>query len=162
MPIALRGAYDVPDTIIKDEGTVWYMRKLPKWAWVWDNDRDGSLGDKRGWWREKVGNPESNWNQYRWLALRNPANNLRHMWPFYVNGKDLVKDYFGDYRVDDDPGKGGWQFVWSGWRTGFYLINQYGRLHRALEIRTGWKLRPEPQQDKAVGFTVLIHPWRRL
>src|SRR5690554_7576491 len=26
---------------------------LPKWAWLWGNDFDGLLGDKRGWWEEK-------------------------------------------------------------------------------------------------------------
>lgn len=141
---------------------LWRERHLPRWAWLWGNDRDGTLGDKRGWWRNKsAGSPETFWNQYRWLALRNPVNNLQRVWPLYINGKDLSKGYVGDYRVDDDPFGGGWHFVWSGWRTGFYLIHEYGN-GRALEIRTGWKLRPENQKDKAVGFTVLIHPWRRL
>lgn len=28
----------------------WQLVTLPRWAWPWSNDRDGLLGDKRGWW----------------------------------------------------------------------------------------------------------------
>lgn len=37
----------------------------PKWAWIWYNDDDG-YGPKAG-----------KWNAFVWLALRNPAANLR-------------------------------------------------------------------------------------
>jgi len=163
LPFARIGSLN---SIIMDKGgrLLWAERHLPKWAWIWDNDRDGTLGDKRGWWRYERcdGRPGTCWNQYRWTALRNPVNNLQRIWPFYLNGLNLEKTYIGDYRVDDDPDMGGWHFVQSGWRTGFYLIYEYGFMDKCLEIRTGWKLRPEPQKDKAVGMTVLIHPWRRL
>ena len=163
VPFAIPYAKDT-GTYIGEDPVLWIERHLPKWAWLWDNDRDGTLGDKRGWWRKNKcnGHPETFWNQYRWLALRNPVNNLQRVWPLYLNGLNLEKEFIGDYRVDDDPNEGGWHFVRSGWRTGFYLIFEYGFMGRSLEIRTGWKLRPENQKDKAVGFTVLIHPWRRL
>jgi hypothetical protein len=170
VPIALRKAKDVGEPLYgnyaysegNEERYLWQERHLPKWAWLFDNDSDGTLGDKRGWWRHErcEGHPESFWNQYRWLALRNPVNNLRRIWPFFMDGTGMEKEYIGDYRVDDDTGMGGWHFVWSGWRTGFYLIKEYGFMNRSLEIRTGWKLRPGPQEK--IGFTVLIHPWRRL
>lgn len=174
VPIALRGAKTVPSSQIRgdyayttdyveENQLLWQERHLPKWAWLWDNYKDGTLGDKRGWWRYERcnGNPGTFWNQFLWLAFRNPANNLRHTRLFYYVPRGL-KYYVGDYRVDDEIGRAGWHFVWTDDnRTGFYGIWQYGKFARSLEIRTGWKLRPGPQGDN-VGFTVLIHPFRRL
>ncbi len=53
----------------------WVLETLPKWAWLWSNDRDGARGDKRGWWDNETGDSESFWSRYQWLAIRNPVNN---------------------------------------------------------------------------------------
>ncbi|WP_106805738.1 hypothetical protein [Pseudomonas sp. S5D5] len=55
----------------------WGLGRLPAWAWLWSNDRDGALGDKRGWWH--MNTPFDlgayHWfSQFWWLAIRNPAN----------------------------------------------------------------------------------------
>lgn len=57
----------------------WHLRKLPKWAWLWSNDIDGTLGDYRGEWAEKRNWRPNTWlSQWLWL-WRNPINNLRHV-----------------------------------------------------------------------------------
>lgn len=53
----------------------WELVTLPKWAWIWSNDRDGALGDKRGWWDKECGDSRSFSCMFKWLALRNPAHN---------------------------------------------------------------------------------------
>lgn len=53
----------------------WFMLNLPSWAWQWDNDYDGIVGQKNG----------KNYSKYplgsfrgcfHWSVLRNPANNF--------------------------------------------------------------------------------------
>jgi len=62
---------------------IWFHIGLPKWAWLWSNDRDGAMGDKRGWWHNEVNRKSQNmWPMYKWLALRNPVNNLGFL-PFF-------------------------------------------------------------------------------
>jgi len=49
--------------------------------WLWGNDRDGLLGDTRGyyfkWCLDRKIKPHSWLSKYIWAAIRNPANNLR-------------------------------------------------------------------------------------
>ena len=57
----------------------WVLVTLPDWLWIWSNDEDGALGDKRGWWDAncKSGYSRDFLSKYVWLALRNPVNNMR-------------------------------------------------------------------------------------
>lgn len=64
----------------------WFMLNFPSWAWQWDNDYDGLVGQKNG----------KNYSKYplgsflgcfHWAALRNPANN----WSRYFIGFDYNK-----------------------------------------------------------------------
>jgi|LGVE01.1.fsa_nt_gb hypothetical protein len=64
--------------------TGWYLVNLPKWAWLWDNVRDGARGDVRGkYWFQQA----PNWadtpylKMFNWLALRNPVNNFSRWTP---------------------------------------------------------------------------------
>ena len=91
---------------------VWYHIGLPKWAWLWSNDRDGALGDKRGWWHNEMvkegGSCYSFKSMYTWLALRNPVNNLGFLPLFSCDiSKSTVKVIAGSKATDyKDMGKG--------------------------------------------------------
>lgn len=60
--------------------------KLPKWAWIWDNDRDGISGDG-GFRNEHCPSYKLPYGSficnYIWLAVRNPSANL--CWKLGVN-----------------------------------------------------------------------------
>lgn len=60
----------------------WAVWHWPKWAWLWDNEEDGTAPF---WYLEA--NPT--WSfaraEFMWTALRNPCNNLR-----YVRGVSKV------------------------------------------------------------------------
>lgn len=110
----------------------WWHVGLPKFLWIWSNDREGAKGDKRGWWDKNcpTGNSEDFYSQWIWMAVRNPANNLRFTPGFSVNLADHnVIILGGKYHVDDDDdGSGlGWQFCkvdsGIGYYSFYYLSN---------------------------------------
>ena len=65
--------------------------KLPKWAWIWDNDRDKIQGDG-GFKNEHCPNYGLRYGSfacnYIWLALRNPCANF--VW--YVGVNEIIVD----------------------------------------------------------------------
>ena len=152
--IAIPFAKNIPSD---EDNDVWHLRKLPSWAWLWSNDNDGTLGDKRGSWRNRVGNPESFWNQFWWLGIRNPANNfsrkLLHAPSGHVN-------YIGDFFVTERRGLTGHQFVWSVHNgiiyPGFYLVKIWFNTNKCIRIRMGFKLRPDYDEDGAGFATSLL------
>ena len=86
VPVALFGVPMLPKNVVK-----WSKINLPSWAYLWDNLRDGVLGDRRldYWhngkqypvWFDKL--PLSQYvKAYYWLAIRNPANTLKRYVPF--------------------------------------------------------------------------------
>lgn len=88
----------------------WRLVKLPGWAWLWSNDRDGALGDKRGWWHLNApfGLGAEHWfSMLWWLALRNPANNMRFTPLLGCPVTECDYHYWGDENVEDRPGQGG-------------------------------------------------------
>lgn len=136
---------------------VWYKVTAPKWLFPWGNERDGFLGDKRGWWANEVdGDEESFKSQYRWSAIRNPCNNMRFM-PFSsCNAKESVITLLaGDEYVRDKVGREGWQFV----RAidddnipyyGFYFVKaKKDNPTRGIVIRIGFKVEPRHTQEYA-------------
>lgn len=161
---------------------------LPRWAWLFGNDYDGLLGDKRGWWKEncdasvffgvrpllrKLGlsvstlNPESFLAMWWWAAIRNPVNNMRFvkLWQAPVKGSTIT--YVGDYTVRDHPGEAGWQFVITendGKRWyGFYLVHQWSET-RAFVIRLGFKVQPDDAgtDGEPVGMTTKINFYKAI
>ena len=151
---------------------------LPRWAWLWGNDFDGLLGDKRKWWdvncdalvffgllpllRRLVPIPVLQAGNYLamwwWAAIRNPANNMRFLDAFSAPIMDSKIGYFGRYTVEDKPGLDGWQFVWAeqeGRRWyGFYAVHCWST-NRALVIRFGFKIKPAHagKQEPRKGLT---------
>lgn len=144
---------------------------LPKWAWLWGNDFDGLLGDKRGWWAENT--PfgvavDSFLAMYAWAALRNPANNKRLLswYQTPVVGSEI--SYKGDFTVEDKPGMGGWQFVKTvhdGHASyGFYFVHEWS-LTRAFVIRFGYKVKPMHSgstDELAKGFTTKVNLYKAI
>lgn len=167
----------------------WFHRGLPKWAWIWSNERDGAIGDKRGWWFLNCDVGENGYDilaQWWWLAIRNPVNNLEYV-PFF--GVDMfkaeVKVLAGQDQVDDDDdgSKLGWN--WLTCNDGkfnyyhFHFLKQWPmwmqpdkQNPRAFEIRVGHKMDikhneefkgapdSEDEAQRAYkGFTFRIRPW---
>ena len=143
---------------------------MPRWAWLWGNDFDGLLGDKRGWWEA---NTPRGWAvdsfaaMYWWAAIRNPANNMRFLDAFSAPIIGSQIKYSGSYTVEDKPGLDGWQFVWAeqgGKRWfGFYFVRCWND-QRAFVIRLGFKIKPEHQgQDEPrKGLTFKINPYKEI
>lgn len=143
---------------------------LPGWAWLWGNDHDGLLGDKRLWW---ANNTPLGWAvdsfmaMYWWAAIRNPANNMRQLDAFSAPVIDSQIKYLGRYTVEDKPNLDGWQFVWAEQDVrrwyGFYLVHCWSDT-RAFVIRLGFKIKPshyltaEPRK----GLTFKINPYKKI
>lgn len=94
----------------------WWHVGLPKWLWLWSNDRDGAKGDKRGWWDLNcpTGNSDDFKSRFVWMAIRNPVNNMRFTPGFAINMFDTEVELIAgkEYVDDDDDGSGlGWQFL---------------------------------------------------
>ena len=141
--------------------------------WYWDNDNDGSLGDKRGWWNENTpfGDARSFLSQYWWLAVRNPANNFKR----YVIGIDMrihpvVKVKGQDY-VRDDLENTGFQILRAiGPRVSHYMlywVRRWGNSNRAIVVQIGHKIKLShntAKYDKGYknwkGFTCEINPFK--
>lgn len=143
---------------------------LPKWVWLFGNDYDGLLGDKRGWWAENTpfGWPvDSFLAMWWWAAIRNPVNNMRFvkLWQAPVVGSTI--NYKGDYTVEDHPGQAGWQFVIvenGGKRWyGFYWVHQWSGT-RAFVVRFGFKVKPSHAgtHEEPKGMTTKINPYKAI
>lgn len=143
---------------------------LPRWAWLWGNDYDGLLGDKRGWWST---NTPMGWAvdsfaaMYWWAAIRNPANNMRLLDAFSAPVIDSSITYRGRYTVEDKPGMDGWHFVIvenGGKRWfGFYFVHCWS-VKRALVIRLGFKVKPEHHGriEPRKGLTFKLNPFKSI
>ena len=145
------------------------ISNLPKWAWLFGNDYDGLLGDKRMWWAANTpfGLPADHFiSMYTWAALRNPVNNKR-LTPLFscpVEGSTIT--YKGDEHVRDHPGEGGWQFVTTEnngkkW-YGFYLVHEWSAT-RAFVIRFGFKTEPKDAgSTERQGMTTKINFYKSI
>lgn len=140
----------------------WKHVGLPKAFWLWSNDRDGAMGDKRGWWFNRHG--DTFYSRFRWMALRNPVNNMR-FWDLtainmYTTEVELLA---GQSHVgEDDDGSGmGWHFVGAkGTKRKFYgfryVSQEYPKwlvkiipwlAERVFTIRIGAKLKVKYNEE---------------
>lgn len=145
---------------------------LPRWAWLWSNDFDGTEGDKRGWWHSNApfGLGAHHWfSRFWWLAIRNPVNNLRRTSLGSCPVDECYIYWWGDFKVADKPGMGGWRLseakhrvTGKRWR-GFYLVRQWND-SRALVVRLGFKIEPwhENSGEPPKGFTFKLNPWKAI
>lgn len=144
VPLALM--FRIYDTsVIPEVKNGWVMIRLPKWAWIWDNDWDGAMGDDnmRYWDRDypKIFKNSPLLKMWYWLAVRNKINNSSRYW----FGCDVSKNkpilIAGDYTVQDKRGKEGWQLVKAGWCIGFYWVRK-GVTEKNWVSRMGFKIQP--------------------
>ena len=143
---------------------------LPKWAWLFGNDYDGLLGDKRGWWADNTPfgvKVDSFLAMWVWAAVRNPVNNMRLTTLYSAPVQGSIITYKGNYVVEDKPGMGGWQFVTTTngnkkW-YGFYLVHEWST-KKAFVIRIGFKVKPEHNgtNESPKGMTTKISLWKEL
>lgn len=154
----------------------WQLVTLPRWAWPWSNDRDGAIGDKRGWWHVHAPFGLGAYHYLSmlvWLALRNPANNLRFTRLFGCPVLSTSARWWGREEVEDDPGKGGLRFLMASsglWPFyGLYWVHEWGN-GRALVVQIGFKGEPSDwvedytgdRQRQWKGFTCEINPIKRI
>lgn len=154
----------------------WQLVTLPRWAWPWSNDRDGALGDHRGWWHENApfGLGSDHWlSMLIWLAYRNPANNLRFTRLFGCPVLSTVCAWWGSEEVEDDPGKGGVRFLMAASGLlpfyGLYWVHQWSGT-RALVVQLGFKGEPSDwaedytgdEQRQWKGFTFEVNPFKNI
>lgn len=157
----------------------WWHVGLPEWAWIWSNDRDGLLGDRRGWWKTHTPLGQhytSFFSMYWWAAIRNPANNLRYTSLMGCNVEDCDYVLHGDKIVEDDVGLGGKQLVIATDRNtgkqyaGLYVVYEYPFWKKhALIIQLGFKIKPSSFEDIELGhpanikgFTWEINPFKNI
>lgn len=145
------------------------ISNLPKWAWLFGNDYDGVLGDKRGWWAANTpfGLPVDNFvSMYTWAALRNPVNNMRRTNLFSAPVQGSTITFKGKEHVRDDKDSAGWQFVTtenSGKKWfGFYLVYLWSDT-RAFVIRLGFKVEPKDAGSaERQGMTTKVNLWKAI
>lgn len=137
----------------------WRLVTLPAWAWLWSNDRDGALGDKRGWWHLNAPfgfGAYHPFSMFWWLALRNPANNMRFSPLFGCPVTECDYRYWGDENVEDRPGQGGGRFLLATHKRtgrryyGFYGVWQWSA-SRALVVQIGFKCEPKDWAEDYTG-----------
>jgi hypothetical protein len=148
----------------------WKYTKLPKWAWLWDNDIYGTMGNHH-WTKESYNpwfykNPTGFWSQWYWLAIRNPVNNMEQWALSSLDTKECSRiEYKGKYIIDNNIA--GYQFVWcnDGWKyySGLYVMMPWFKTGRALELRLGFKLKPKDNErvrERRTGMTIIINPFK--
>jgi hypothetical protein len=161
------------------------IKNLPKWAWLFGNDYDGVLGDKRLWWdanadasvwlglrpliRKVYKNLEvidssSFQAMYWWTAVRNPVNNMRLVKGFQCPLVGSVITYKGQAHVRDDSESAGWQFVttdnYGKKYYGFYWVYLWNTTH-CLVVRLGFKTEPsDAGSTEPQGMTTKINPYK--
>ena len=149
----------------------WRLRKMHKVFQLWDNDRDGSMGDVRGNYDDHQRPGFLKDSVYLkavwWLAVRNPANNWsRFMKPSAVDVRALDIEKLAGDSVVVKGAKTVWQFTLGRGETfnyyGFYMLiptkNGYWNIrlgHKILEKHIGKDYSSDPQ--KAIkGFTIRV------
>ncbi|WP_073673013.1 DUF7338 family protein [Pseudomonas aeruginosa] len=179
VPVALpfRVTQGAPQPFTQAVGE-WLLVTLPAWAWYWSNDRDGALGDKRGWWHLNA--PFAlgcyHWlSMFWWLAIRNPANNMRFSPLFGCPVTECEFRYWGQAEVEDDPGKGGWRLLLATHRNtgrryyGLYWVWQWSA-SRAVVVQLGFKGEPSDWTEDYTGdlsgqwkgFTFEVNPGKNI
>lgn len=133
----------------------WTLVSLPRWAWPWDNLRDGAMGDKRlNYWDTEAPRflkENAWWKMWWWLCIRNPVNNFSRFTRGIACKVDQchVSLLAGRLFVSDTSGDAGWQFVVANGPIynyyGFYWVSPrftlFGK-RRVASIRLGHKVEP--------------------
>lgn len=180
VPLALpfRHVNDATRAPFTEAAGDWLLVTLPRWAWLWSNDRDGALGDKRGWWHTHApfGLGAYHWlSMLVWLAYRNPANNARFTRLMGCPVTECTFEFWGDEVVKDKPGLGGMRLLVVTHRQtgrrywGFYWVKTWSD-RKALVMQIGFKGEPSDWSDdysadpsrQWKGLTFEANPWKNI
>lgn len=97
-------------------GVVLGKLNWPRWAWLWDNDEDGTAP-------LAFTNQHPSWSlnrcEFVWTALRNPVNNFRFVPGVSKVGRPLWRKTWGTK-------PGGW-YIQAGWNNSGYPVLSGGR-----------------------------------
>ena len=119
----------------------WELVTLPNWAWLWSNDRDGALGDKRGWWDNECGDARKFSCMFKWLAIRNPVHNTTFTWLSCDVSKVFVSVLGGSLAKDYKDIQDGWQLLKaSGHHFNYYHL-YIVKPSLGLYVRIGHKIK---------------------
>lgn len=176
IPVALLFVDDSlkESTLLESESQdYWWMRNLPKWAKLWDNKIDGTLGDTAFRWASRdipFGLKNTSYlGQFWWMAVRNPANYLKRFILSCDVRKNKVEKIAGQDYVRDDLDSTGWQFLKCGKFYTFYGVWKWPKTERAVVVQLGnkfdlednYKTYPKDQDYKYYkGFTFEINPFK--
>lgn len=98
------------------------------------------------------------WEEFNWLVLRNPVNNL-HSFTLAVRNTTPVK-YDGPPEDIGDKTVGGMYTLTMGKAWEIYLIKPYTVFNKRLCIRArfGWKIYED--NDALAAFVFTVNPWK--
>lgn len=181
VPIGLLFADDSQkDATMKTDGVnVWWLQRLPRWLYWWDNEYDGFLGDEYYRWAGR--DIPFGWKntdfvaRWWWGSIRNSLHNfksfliacdIRQCVYTKVWGQDFVRD-----RVDAT----GFQFLKAKRANGFcyyriYWVYRWPGTNSGMIVEIGHEFRGDHWAEDYTGieyknykgFSFLIHPFKGL
>ena len=94
------------------------------------------------------------WEEFNWLVLRNPVNNLQAMTLAVRNSMPVFYDG-PSYDIGDHI-RGGFYIMTMRWAWEIYAIIPYGK--RCIRARIGWKIYND--DDALAAFVFAVNPWK--
>lgn len=184
VPVALIFADDSQKdaTYKRSDRSEWWLRRLPRWALLWDNPFDGFLGDEHFRWADR--DAPFGWRntdflaQWWWGAIRNPAHYLKDfLLPCDIRRCTFTKLQGQDF-VRDRPDATGYQFLMAKRDDGirYYRIFWVWQwpwtpdgVDRAVIFEMGHEFRGshwadvyEEEYEYLKGFSFIIHPCKEI
>ena len=162
-------------------GGDWTLVRLPKWLLWYDNQYDGFLGDKRGWWdnecRKSGRTCRDFLSMWLWGAVRNPTNYFgRNVIAMDVSKTRVVKLSGNCDLPSEEPGKREWVHLCAYGEDGkeyhrFFMSWAYDRWpDHGVMIDIGYKIKlahngmptDAPDKDKLRSPVFSPSPWKKL
>jgi len=159
----------------------WKLVRLPSWLLWWDNQYDGLLGDKRGYWNDQClkkynKSSDSPWCMWLWTAVRNPANYFGRNVISMDVARCRVEKVWGDDVVIEEPGKQCRQFLKATRDDGKEFCRMFiswalpFNKERAFMLDIGYKIKlshneltlDAPDKDRLRSPVFVISPWKTL
>jgi hypothetical protein len=139
IPVIILGLFVIPILLL----TSWDGTTTP-----WGNARWGKGETNPAWMKTGY------WNNFVWLALRNPDNNYDTT-TLAINKKPYT--WQGNLVIGDQIAPGFYAIA-MGWAWEYYWIYKYNFLGaRCIRIRFGWKI--NGATTPTVPFVFAINPW---